>query len=52
MCSGNIINNLLNKRKNIIEYPTLCPDGDIVYCGQRYTIEKKEIKQNNEYCNE
>ena len=52
MCSGNIINNLLNKRKNIIEYPTLCPDGDIVYCGQRYIIEKKEIKQNNEYCNE
>ena len=49
MCVDQIIDNLLLKNGNIIEYPTLCKDGDISYCGQKYTIEKKEI--NNEHSN-
>ena len=52
VCGEQIINNLLSKNKNTIEYPVLCESGDIEYCGEHYIIESKEIVPEHEYNNE
>lgn len=36
MCGGSIIENLLDANDRKIRFPTLEPDGDILYCGQRF----------------
>lgn len=44
MCSSEIIHNLLKTNKNKIKYPTLCENGDIEYCGYKFSIEIKEFE--------
>lgn len=49
ICGEQIVENLLEKNGRKISYPTLCPDGEFEYSGNRYTIETKEIPVLNEY---
>lgn len=44
MCGKEIIHNLLSKNNNIISYPTPNEAGEIMYCGNRYTVESKYIE--------
>lgn len=48
MCGSQIISNLLKCNNYTISYLTLNPDGDIEYCGQKFSKEKKYIGGNNE----
>ena len=43
MCGSDIIHNLLEKHNNTISLPVLCEDGDIEYCGERFTIVSTQI---------
>ena len=38
LCGHEIIENLLEKNDRIVRYPTRCEDGEIEYCGERFTI--------------
>ena len=38
-----IIRNLLDKNRNVISYPALDPDGEVLFGGKRYTVRTKEI---------
>lgn len=42
ICGEQIIQNLLNKNNGIISFPTKDPNGDIIYLGERYRLEKKK----------
>lgn len=44
MCGEIIIHNLL-KRKNTIFYPSVDPDGDVVYCGDKFSIKEIEVNE-------
>lgn len=48
MCGNQIIKNLLKRNNYIISYLTLNPEGNIEYCGQNFSKEKKYIGGNNE----
>lgn len=43
VCSENIINTLLKNNNGVISYPTLDDNGDIYYCGKRFSINTKRI---------
>lgn len=43
MCGDEIIHNLLGKNNNIISYPTLDENGDIQFCGNRFSMSQKEV---------
>lgn len=43
ICGDEIIQNLLARNNNIISYPTLNADGDIQFCGNRFSVNHKEI---------
>lgn len=42
ICGHDIIQNLLNNNEHMISVPTLDSDGDITYCGERFSI--KDVK--------
>lgn len=44
ICGSDIINNLLLRNDCVISYPTISKDGDILYGGDRFTIEQKKIE--------
>lgn len=44
ICSKEIINNLLMNNENRISFPTLNPDGDFEYGGERYSVVTKELE--------
>ena len=44
ICSHEIINNLLLQNSQLISFPVVDIDGDISYCGERYTIKSKRIE--------
>lgn len=44
MCGAEIISNLLEKNNYEYKYPTLNPDGNIIYGGERFSIEIKGIE--------
>lgn len=44
MCGHSIIHNLLLKNNQLISFPTIDSDGDIMYCGERYTVKSKKIE--------
>lgn len=46
MCGQDIIRNLLNKCDQTISYPVLDSNGDIEYCGERFSISTKKIEVN------
>ena len=43
MCGNEIIQNLLDKHDGLISYPTVTPDGDISFCGKRFSLHQKKI---------
>lgn len=43
MCGGEIIQNLLARNGGVISYPTLAPDGEIHFGGNRFTIKQTMI---------
>ncbi len=50
MCGNEIICNLLNKHDGLISYPTIDPAGEIVFCGNRFTLRQKRLEEFNEHC--
>ena len=42
MCGSDLIENLLERNNGMICYPEADPDGDILYCGNRFSIRQKE----------
>lgn len=43
ICGEVIIKNLLARYNNTLTYPELATDGEITYCGERFTIKTKQI---------
>lgn len=57
MCGDVFIKNLLKLNNYTINYPTACKDGDILFNGEKFKMEKCDIKvevniENNEEVNE
>lgn len=48
MCGEEIIRNLLEKNGGIIRFPTLSENGDIEYGGKRFTVEEKELTEEDD----
>ena len=48
ICSHVIVDNLLKKHNNTIQYPTQDPDGDISFKGYKFSIKSKELKENKD----
>ena len=46
MCSQDIIHNLLAKHDNIISFPTIDANGDIEYCGNKFSVISTQIGVN------
>lgn len=44
MCGHNIIHNLLLKNNNTISFPVIDCNGDIYYCGERFSVISKRIE--------
>lgn len=44
MCGEEIIQNLLSQNENTISYPAADEAGEIVYCGQRFSVKKKTLE--------
>lgn len=43
MSGPDIIDNLLERNNRTISYPVRSPDGEIVFCGERFTLEEQQI---------
>lgn len=43
MCGDEIIHNLLVNNDNIISFPVIDPSGDIIFCGERFSLRQKKI---------
>ena len=43
ICGGEIIQNLLVNKGQVISYPALDCNGDILFCGNRFSIKQKKI---------
>lgn len=43
MCGDEIIHNLLVNKDNIISFPVIDPSGDIIFCGERFSLQQKKI---------
>lgn len=50
MCGDEIIKNLLRRNDDMISYPTIDPDGDIEYGGERFSLKKMKLEATNGYC--
>ena len=50
MCGDEIIHNLLTKNGNKIAYPVLDQNGDIKFCGNRFSVETITVEVENDYC--
>jgi len=48
MCPHDIINNMLERNEYNISYPTLDEEGDIIFCGERYSLRTKKISMEEE----
>lgn len=46
MCGVDIIHNLLKKHNNIISFPTYDEEGDIEYCGEKFSLKTLKIGVN------
>lgn len=44
ICGEQIIRNLLSKNDNIISYPTLDENGDIEYCGDKFSEQSTKLE--------
>lgn len=52
MCGDEIIRNLLRRSGGMISYPTIDPDGDIEYGGEKFSLQKTRLEEVNEHCPE
>lgn len=43
MCGTEIIQNLLSRRDGVISFPTLDADGEIQFCGNRFSVKQTEM---------
>ena len=50
MCGREMIKNLLAKNDSVLKYPTVDPDGDIMFCGKRFRVERIELEEDNGNC--
>lgn len=46
MCGQDIIHNLLSKNNNTISFPVIDQEGDVEYCGERFSVISKQIEVN------
>lgn len=44
MCGSKIIKNLLRKNNNQISYPVQDDDGDVIFCGNKFSVETQRIE--------
>lgn len=49
MCGDEIIQNLLKRNDGIISYPTLDADGEIEFCGNRFSVNQHRWEESDEY---
>lgn len=49
MCGAEIICNLLAKNNGEISFPCHDPQGEIEFCGERFSVCKKKMEECNEY---
>lgn len=52
MCGNEIIKNLLRRNDGVISYPTIDPNGDIEYGGERFSLRKTRLEETDEHCPE
>lgn len=45
MCGHEIIQNIAKNKGYILHYPVLAPDGEIEYCGNRFTIAEMRMEE-------
>lgn len=50
MCGAEIIHNLLRRNNLEISAPVPSPDGDIVFCGNRFSVITKRLEEIHEHC--
>lgn len=43
MCGDDIIQNLLSRNGGVISYPVLEPDGEVCFCGNRFSVKQTKI---------
>ena len=43
MCGAEIIQNLLSRQDGVISFPTLDADGEIQFCGNRFSVKQTEM---------
>lgn len=52
MCGDEIVQNLLDKNVGVLSYPTHDPEGDILFCGERFSLQKYVREGCYEHCTE
>lgn len=50
MCGEDIIRNLLRRNGGVISYPTRDEDGEIVYCGERFSVRQAVLDHRHPGC--
>lgn len=45
MCGTDIIHNLLSKNNNTISFPTIDQNGNVNYCGEKFSVISKKLKE-------
>lgn len=49
VCGEDIIENLLDKHDRMISFPTIASDGEISYCGNRFTMKEVKLEGEDEH---
>ena len=52
MCGEEIIKNMLEKHDRTLEFPTVDPDGDVYFCGKRFSVKKVRMEEDYGDCAE
>lgn len=52
MCARTMVNNLLKKNGNVVSFPCRDEDGEIQYCGERFSIKTITLGEMDEYYTE
>lgn len=49
LCGADILQNLLRRNDYMLHFPEMDPDGDIVYCGNRFSMKGVKSKYGRDY---
>ena len=49
VCGDDIIENLLDKHDRMISFPTIASNGEISYCGNRFTMKEVKLEVEDEH---